>query len=98
MAYLFTLSFSVSYCLDFIVYALYRCTEEFGKVWDEIELRGWIFGFPAQNRNSSSGGPVPTGRPDGDPELDFRLGTGLPVGGNSRTLVLANFEIFRVLP
>jgi hypothetical protein len=57
-----------------------------------------IFGFPAQNRNSGSGGPVPTGRPVGDPEPDCRLGTGLPVGGIFRTLVLANFEIFRVLP
>ena len=64
------------------------------------DLRSWgrFFGFPAQNRNSSYGGPVPTGQPNGDPVSDFRLGTGLPVGGISRTLVLAKFEIFRVLP
>ena len=89
---------AVSYWLEMVVYALYRCTGDFGKVWDWIELRGLIFMFPAQNRSTGSGGPVATGRPVGDPKPDFRLGTGLPVGGIFRTLVLPNFEIFRVLP
>ena len=72
--------------------------ESLVKIGLDLNQGGEIFGFLQMNRNSGSGWSIPTGRPVGDPEPGCRLGTGLPVGGISRTLVLANFEIFRVLP